>query len=41
MITKQLLMIMNTWDIRIDIYILVYIKKITNKDLLYSTGNST
>ena len=41
MITKQLLMIMNTWDIRIDMYILVYIKKITNKDLLYSTGNST
>ena len=25
----------------IDIYILLYIKEITNKDLLYNTGNST
>ena len=25
----------------IDIYMLLYIKEITNKDLLYSTGNST
>ena len=28
------------WEIWIDIYILVYIKQITNKNLLYSTGNS-
>ena len=30
-----------SWKIRIDIYTLLYIKQITNKDLLYSTGNST
>ena len=29
------------WEIGIDIYILLYIKQITNMDLLYSTGNST
>ena len=31
------------WEIGIDINILLYIsiKQITNKDLLYSTGNST
>ena len=29
------------WEIRIDIYTLLYIKQITNKNLLYSTGNST
>ena len=29
------------WEIGIDIYTLLYIKKITNKDILYSTGNST
>ena len=29
------------WEIEIDIYTLLYIKQITNKDLLYSTGNST
>ena len=29
------------WEIGIDIYILLYIKWIINKDLLYSTGNST
>ena len=29
------------WKIGIDVYILLYIKQITNKDLLYSTGNST
>ena len=29
------------WEIGIDIYILLYIKHITDKDLLYSTGNST
>ena len=28
-------------EIGIDIYILLYIKQITNKNLLYSTGNST
>ena len=27
--------------IRINIYTLLYIKQIINKDLLYSTGNST
>ena len=29
------------WEIGIDIHIILYIKYITNKDLLYSTGNST
>ena len=29
------------WEIGIDVYTLLYIKQITNKDLLYSTGNST
>ena len=29
------------WKIGIHIYTLLYIKQITNKDLLYSTGNST
>ena len=29
------------WEIGIDIYTLLYIKWITNKDLLYSIGNST
>ena len=29
------------WEIGTDIYTLLYIKEITNKDLLYSTGNST
>ena len=31
------------WEIGIDIYtlLILYIKQITNKDLLYSTGNST
>ena len=29
------------WKIGIDIYTLLYIKQITNKDLQYSTGNST
>ena len=29
------------WEIGIDIYTLLYVKQITNKDLLYSTGNST
>ena len=28
------------WEIGIDIYILLYIKQTTNKNLLYSTGNS-
>ena len=28
------------WEIGIDTYTLPYIKLITNKDLLYSTGNS-
>ena len=30
-----------TWEIGIDIYTRLYIKQITNKDLPYSTGNST
>ena len=29
------------WEIGFDIYTLLYIKQITNKNLLYSTGNST
>ena len=29
------------WEIGTDVYILLQIKQITNKDLLYSTGNST
>ena len=29
------------WEIGIDIYTLLYTKQITNKDLLYSIGNST
>ena len=29
------------WEIEIDVYTLLYIKQVTNKDLLYSTGNST
>ena len=29
------------WEVGIDIYILLYIKYITNKDILYSTGNYT
>ena len=28
------------WEIGIDIYTLLYIKQITNKNPLYSTGNS-
>ena len=28
------------WETGIDIYTLLYIKQITNKDLLYSEGNS-
>ena len=30
-----------SWEIGIDIHTLLHIKQITNKDLLYSTGNST
>ena len=29
------------WEIGIDTYTLLCIKQVTNKDLLYSTGNST
>ena len=29
------------WEIETDIYTLLYIKQITTKDLLYSTGNSS
>ena len=28
------------WEFGIDMYTLIYLKYITNKDLLYSTGNS-
>ena len=28
------------WELGIDTYTLLYLKEITNKDLLYSTGNS-
>ena len=28
------------WNFWIDMYTLLYLKQITNKDLLYSTGNS-
>ena len=29
------------WEIVIDIYTVLYIKQLTNKDLLYNTGNYT
>ena len=29
------------WEIGTDVYTLLYVKQITNKDLLYSIGNST
>ena len=29
------------WETEIDVDILLYIKQVTDKDLLYSTGNST
>ena len=29
------------YEFGINIYTLLYIKQVTNKDLLYSTGNST
>ena len=29
------------WEFRVNIHILIYIKYVTNKDLLYSTGNYT
>ena len=29
------------WKVGIDIFTLLYIKQIANKNLLYSTGNST
>ena len=29
------------WEIQIDVYTLLYIKQITNQNLLYSTRNST
>ena len=28
------------WEFGIDMYTLLYLKQMTNKDLLYSTGNS-
>ena len=28
------------WEVRIDIYTLLYIKQMTTKDLLYSAGHS-
>ena len=32
---------MINWEIGVDIYTLLYIKKVTNKNLLNSTGNSS
>ena len=29
------------WEVEIDIYTLLYIKQVTNKDLFYTTGNYT
>ena len=29
------------WELGINIYTLTYINQVTNKDLLYSSGNST
>ena len=29
------------WETGIDVYTLLYLKQITNKDLLHGTGNST
>ena len=29
------------WEIGTDLYTLLFIRQITDKDLLYSTGNST
>ena len=29
------------WEIRIDIYTLLFVKQITNENLLYCTENST
>ena len=29
------------WEFGIDMYTQLYLKEITNKDLLYSTGNAT
>ena len=29
------------WKIEMDMYTLIYVRWITNKDLLYNTGNST
>ena len=29
------------WETGIDLYTLLYIRQITNKDLLYNTGNSS
>ena len=31
---------MVAWETEIDIYTLLYVKQITNKDLLYGTGDS-
>ena len=30
-----------SWKIEMDMYTLIYVEWITNKDLLYNTGNST
>ena len=30
----------DSWEFGMDMYTLLYLKWITNKDLLYSTGNS-
>ena len=41
MVTKGEKRVGINWKVEIDIYTLIQIKWITNKDLLYSTGNST
>ena len=41
MVTRGERGVMTNWEIRINRYTLLYVKQVTNKDLLYSTGNST
>ena len=41
MVTKGEIWGRINWEIGIDIYTLLYIKQITNRNPLYSTGNST
>ena len=41
MVTRGERGVMTNWEIRINRYTLLYVKQVTNKDLLYSTGNYT